>query len=92
LLSCGVAQDVAHAGDRTCVLRPRQRLGRGQLIAGFEVSINCRFSVSTEVVTIHGNIWNAWESSDLDNRKAMKGSATRGILELIAELESEGLL
>jgi hypothetical protein len=26
-----------------------QRLGRGQLIAGFEVSINCRFWVSTEV-------------------------------------------
>ena len=48
LLSCRVAQDVAHAGDRTCVLRPRQRLGRGQLIAGFEVSINCRFWVSTE--------------------------------------------
>jgi hypothetical protein len=43
LLSCGVAQDVTHAGDRTCVLRPRQRLGRGQLIAGFAVSINCRF-------------------------------------------------
>jgi hypothetical protein len=29
---------------------------------------------------------------DLDNRKAMKGSATRRILELIAQLESEGLL
>jgi hypothetical protein len=29
--------------------RPRQRLGRRQLIAGFEVSINCRFWVSTEV-------------------------------------------
>jgi len=28
LLSCGAAQDVAHAGDRTCVLRPGQRLGR----------------------------------------------------------------
>ena len=28
--------------------RPRQRLGRRQLIAGFEVSINCRFWVSTE--------------------------------------------
>jgi len=27
----------------------RQRLGRRQLIAGFEVSINCRFWVSTEV-------------------------------------------
>jgi hypothetical protein len=29
---------------------------------------------------------------DLDNRTAMKGAATRRILKLIAELESEGLL
>jgi hypothetical protein len=29
---------------------------------------------------------------DLDNEKAMKGAATRRILELIAQLESEGLL
>jgi len=29
---------------------------------------------------------------DLDNKKPMKGSATRRILALIAELESEGLL
>jgi len=29
---------------------------------------------------------------DLDNRNPMKGSATRRILELIAELEAEGLL
>lgn len=29
---------------------------------------------------------------DLDNRKPMKGSATRRILELIAELEAEELL
>jgi hypothetical protein len=29
---------------------------------------------------------------DLDNRKPMKGAATRRILELIAELEGEGLL
>lgn len=29
---------------------------------------------------------------DLDSRKAMKGAATRRVLELIAELESEGLL
>jgi hypothetical protein len=36
------------AATETCVLRPRQRLGRGQLFAGFEVSINCRFCVSTE--------------------------------------------
>jgi hypothetical protein len=29
---------------------------------------------------------------DLDNKKAMKGKATRTIVELIKELESEGLL
>jgi hypothetical protein len=29
---------------------------------------------------------------DLDNQKPMKGTATRRILELIAELEAEGLL
>ena len=29
---------------------------------------------------------------DLDNKKAMKGSASQKILELIAELEAEGLL
>ncbi|MCC7243855.1 MAG: hypothetical protein IT180_18180 [Acidobacteria bacterium] len=29
---------------------------------------------------------------DLDNQKAMKGAATRRILELIRELEAEGLL
>ena len=29
---------------------------------------------------------------DLDNKKAMKGAASRRVLELIAELESEGLL
>jgi hypothetical protein len=29
---------------------------------------------------------------DLDNHRAMKGAATRRILELIAELEAEGLL
>ena len=29
---------------------------------------------------------------DLDNQKPMKGSATRRILALIAELEAEGLL
>jgi len=29
---------------------------------------------------------------DLDNQKAMKGAITRRILDLIAELESEGLL
>jgi hypothetical protein len=29
---------------------------------------------------------------DLDNKKPMKGSATRQVLALIADLESEGLL
>ena len=29
---------------------------------------------------------------DLDNQKAMKGAATRRILELIRKLEAEGLL
>ena len=29
---------------------------------------------------------------DMDNGKAMKGAATRRVLELIAELESEGVL
>jgi hypothetical protein len=29
---------------------------------------------------------------DLDNKKAMKGTASRRVLELIAQLESEGLL
>ena len=29
---------------------------------------------------------------DLDNQKAMKGAAPRRVLELVAELESEGLL
>jgi hypothetical protein len=29
---------------------------------------------------------------DLDNQKPMKGAATRRILELIAELETEGVL
>jgi hypothetical protein len=29
---------------------------------------------------------------DVDNQKAMKGTATRRILDLISELEAEGLL
>jgi hypothetical protein len=36
-----------------------------------------------------GNLVVKW---DLENQKAMRGSATRRILSLIAELESEGLL
>jgi hypothetical protein len=48
LVSCGVAQNVAHARGASRARRARQRLGRRQLIAGLEVSINCRFWVSTE--------------------------------------------
>jgi GNAT superfamily N-acetyltransferase len=43
-----VVQDVTHPGEGLHVHRLRQRLGRRQLIAGFEVSINCRIWVSTE--------------------------------------------
>ena len=48
LLLLLVVQDVAHPDEGLQSHRPRQRLGRRQLIAGFEVSINCRFWVSTE--------------------------------------------
>jgi hypothetical protein len=41
LLLFGLLQDVAHAGEGHHVPHPRQRLGRRQLIAEFEVSINC---------------------------------------------------
>ena len=41
-------QDVAHGREGLHVRRRRQRLGRRQLIVGFEVSTNCRFWVSTE--------------------------------------------
>jgi hypothetical protein len=40
LLFC-LLQDVAHPGEGHQVPRPRQRLGRRQLIAGFELSIKC---------------------------------------------------
>jgi hypothetical protein len=51
LLLC-VVQDVAHLGEGLHPPNPRQRLGPRQLIAGFEVSINCRFWVSTEAASI----------------------------------------
>ena len=41
-------QDVAHGREGLHVRRRRQRLGRRQLIVGFEVSTNCRFWVSAE--------------------------------------------
>jgi len=37
----------------------------------------------------NGSLVVKWDS---DNQKPMKGAATRGILELISELEAEGLL
>jgi hypothetical protein len=40
-------------------------------------------------VYLDGKLMVKW---DLDNQKPMKGTATRRILKLIAELESEGLL
>ena len=43
-------QDVAHGREGLHVRRRRQRLGRRQLIVGFEVSTNCRFWVSTEAL------------------------------------------
>jgi hypothetical protein len=36
-------QNVAHGREGLQVRRRRQRLGRRQLIVGFEVSTNCRF-------------------------------------------------
>src|SRR6185295_896158 len=41
-------QDVAHPREGPHVPRLRQRLGGRQLMVGFQVSINCRFWVSTE--------------------------------------------
>ena len=52
LLLLLVVQDVAHPGQGLHAPDPRQRLGRRQLIVGFEVSINCRFWVFTEVETL----------------------------------------
>ena len=54
LLLLLVVQDVAHPDEGLQSHRPRQRLGRRQLIAGFEVSINCRFWVSTEACRRRG--------------------------------------
>ena len=48
LLLLLLIQDVAHPGEGPCVRRPRQRLGRRQLMAGFAVSINGGIWVSTE--------------------------------------------
>ena len=48
LLSFLVSQDVAHAAQERRVPRRRQRLGSLSEMAGFQVSINGRFWVSTE--------------------------------------------
>jgi hypothetical protein len=55
------------------------------------------FSSPGKAITLHvtctfyrdGRLIVKW---DLDNQKPMKGAMTRRILELIAELETEGLL
>ena len=39
-------QDVAHGREGLHVRRRRQRLGRRQLIVGFEVSTNCRLDTT----------------------------------------------
>ena len=49
LLSFLVSQDVAHAAQERRVPRRRQRLGPLSEMAGFQLSINGRFWVSTEV-------------------------------------------
>lgn len=48
LLFLVVAQDVAHPNGAPCPSRRRQRLGALRAMAGFQVSINGRFLVSTE--------------------------------------------
>ena len=48
LVLCVWLQDVAHLGEGLHIRRLRQRLGRRQLIVGFEVSTKCRFWVSAE--------------------------------------------
>ena len=63
-MSCGVAQNVAHARGASPARRARQRLGRRELIAGFEVSINCRFWVSTEVLRAERQ----WSQAELAQR------------------------
>jgi hypothetical protein len=48
LLLFVMVQDVGHPGEGLHLRRRRQRLSRRQLIDGFQVSIKCRFWVSTE--------------------------------------------
>ena len=61
LLPSLVAQDVNHPGGGSRPPPPRQRLGPYPLMAGFQVSINGRFWVSTEVTR-------ALVRSELDDR------------------------
>ena len=56
LLSLRVAQDVAHPGEGPCRPCRRQRLSRGPLMAGFQVSINGRFWVSPETRAVNWSI------------------------------------
>src|SRR5438067_524763 len=48
LLLFVIIQDVAHGGVGACAPRCRQRLGPLRVVAGFQMSINGRFWVSTE--------------------------------------------
>jgi hypothetical protein len=81
-----VVQDIAHASVGTRVPRPRQRLGRRPLIAGFQVSINCRFWVSTEgdVVSASGPFARAHQSI------AFREVRTQGLLRRRADLLGDG--
>ena len=64
---------------------------RGQVSAGRVVFITWKGDHPPRHVHVYrdGTLIVKW---DLDNQKAMKGAATRRILELIRELEAEGLL
>jgi hypothetical protein len=50
---CRVCSKTLLIAAKDHLVLARQRLGRGQLVAGFEVSINCRFWVSTEGEHLH---------------------------------------
>jgi hypothetical protein len=54
--------------ERSEIATTLPRLGRGQLIAGVEVSINCRFWVSTEAAM--NNSWSRQRGSDSRSRLA----------------------
>jgi len=61
----------------------RSRETRGVQLEVFQLDIT---KPADRDVVCHASAW------DLDNQKPMKGAATRRILELISDLEAEGLL